>query len=208
MSIFYAMLSKMKYINRWSLMRNIKEENLSEHSFEVSVITHCLGLIGNKRLGKNMDIEKMVMYSLYHDVSEIITGDMPTPIKYLNDEIRLAYKNVETIAINNLLAMLPDDFKKDYFDILFMSDIDDNEKSIIKAADRISALIKCIEEEKAGNIEFYDAKKSIEKSIVDMKLEEADIFMLEFLPSYKKGSIDDLTKNDWEGSLDEDRTDS
>ena len=190
---FYAMLSKMKYINRWALMRNTREENLSEHSYEVSVITHCLGMIGQKRFGRKLDLDKMVLYSLYHDVSEIITGDMPTPVKYLNEEIQLAYKNVETVAINNLLEMLPDDFKDDYKNIFFYEDIGDYEKRIIKAADRFSALIKCIEEEKVGNMEFLDAGISIEKSINDMKLDEAKVFMEEFLPPFR-GTIDKLAK--------------
>lgn len=190
---FYAMLSKMKYINRWSLMRNTREENLSEHSYEVATITHCLGMIANKRLSGNVNIEKMVLYSLYHDVSEIITGDMPTPIKYFNEEIQLAYKNVEQTAVKNLIKMLPQDFKQEYSDILFMNDIGEHEKLLIKAADKISALIKCIEEEKAGNKEFYDAKRTIEQSIDDMKLSEANIFISEFLSSYK-GTIDELTE--------------
>lgn len=190
---FFAMLSKMKYINRWALMRNTREENLSEHSYEVSVISHCLGHIGNIRLGKNLNTEKMATYSLYHDVSEIITGDMPTPVKYLNDEIKSAYKKVEKTATDRLLKMLPVDFIHEYEKALYMEDLTEYEKKLIKAADKISALIKCIEEQKAGNLEFEDAKNSTLQSIIDMDMEEPNIFLKEFLDAYK-GTIDKLTQ--------------
>ena len=183
-SNFFAMMSRMKYINRWALMRNSYTENISEHSLEVSILTHALCVIGNKRLGKTLDAEKAVLVALYHDASEIITGDMPTPIKYLNKDIKGAFKDIEAQACNRLLDMLPEDMKESYREIFFPNDSLVYELKLVKAADKLSALIKCIEEEKMGNMEFRSAGKTLEKSVKDMALKEADIFMEEFLPVY------------------------
>ena len=183
-SNFFAMMSRMKYINRWALMRNSYTENISEHSLEVSILTHALCVIGNKRLGKTLDAEKAVLVALYHDASEIITGDMPTPIKYLNKDIKGAFKDIEAQACNRLLDMLPEDMKESYREIFFPNDSLVYELKLVKAADKLSALIKCIEEEKMGNMEFRSAGKTLEKSVKDMALKEADIFMEEFLPAY------------------------
>ena len=183
-SNFFAMMSRMKYIDRWALMRNSYTENISEHSLEVSMLAHALCVIGNKRLGKKLDAEKAVLVALYHDASEIITGDMPTPIKYLNKDIKGAFKDIEAQANNRLLDMLPEDMKEAYREIFFPDANLEYELKLVKAADKLSALIKCIEEEKMGNMEFKSAGKTLEKSIADMKLEEARIFMEEFLPAY------------------------
>ena len=183
-SNFFAMMSRMKYIDRWALMRNSYTENISEHSLEVSILTHALCVIGNKRLGKTLDAEKAVLVALYHDASEIITGDMPTPIKYLNKDIKGAFKDIEAQACNRLLDMLPEDMKESYREIFFPNDSLVYELKLVKAADKLSALIKCIEEEKMGNMEFRSAGKTLEKSVKDMALKEADIFMEEFLPAY------------------------
>ncbi|MCR5203784.1 MAG: 5'-deoxynucleotidase [Lachnospiraceae bacterium] len=183
-SNFFAMMSRMKYIDRWALMRNSYTENISEHSLEVSILTHALCVIGNKRLGKTLDAEKAVLVALYHDASEIITGDMPTPIKYLNKDIKGAFKDIEAQACNRLLDMLPEDMKESYREIFFPDDSLVYELKLVKAADKLSALIKCIEEEKMGNMEFRSAGKTLEKSVKDMALKEADIFMEEFLPAY------------------------
>ena len=121
-SNFFAMMSRMKYIDRWALMRNSYTENISEHSLEVSILTHALCVIGNKRLGKTLDAEKAVLVALYHDASEIITGDMPTPIKYLNKDIKGAFKDIEAQACNRLLDMLPEDMKESYREIFFPND--------------------------------------------------------------------------------------
>ena len=181
---FYAFVSRMKYIDRWALMRNSYTENISEHSLEVSILTHALCVIGNKRLGKKLDAERAVLVAIYHDASEIITGDMPTPIKYLNKDIKGAFKDIEAKANMRLLEMLPDDIRDSYEEILFPDKSLEYELKLVKAADKLSALIKCIEEEKTGNMEFKSAGETLEKSLKDMHLEEADIFMQDFLPAY------------------------
>ncbi len=181
---FFAFTSRMKYINRWSLMRNTQNENLSQHSHEVAVIAHALAVISNKRFGTNHNAERAALIGLYHDTSEILTGDMPTPVKYHSPEIRNAFKGVENIATKKLLKMLPDDLKDEYQKILFEQDEDAKLWEFVKAADKISALIKCIEEEKAGNTEFSKAAESIKKVIEDMNMPVANIFIKEFLPAY------------------------
>ena len=183
-SNFFAMMSRMKYIDRWALMRNSYTENISEHSLEVSMLAHALCIIGNKRLGKKLNADKAVLVALYHDASEIITGDMPTPIKYLNKDIKGAFKEIEAKANRRLLGMLPEDLREDYEEIFFPTEDLSYELKLVKAADKLSALIKCIEEEKMGNSEFVSAGKTLEASIKEMQLKEADIFMEEFLPAY------------------------
>nr|MCR5105054.1 5'-deoxynucleotidase [Eubacterium sp.] len=193
---FFATVSRMKYIERWALMRNSRPENLSEHSLEVAMIAHALCVIGNVRYGKDLNAEKAALIGLYHDSSEIITGDMPTPVKYYNPEIKDAYKQVEKIAEYKLLEKLPMDLRPAYEEIL-KSGINQEEKymrKLVKAADKISAYIKCIEEEKAGNTEFATAKRTIGEAIDKLKEEcpEVDDFAKEFLPSYGK-TLDELS---------------
>ncbi len=180
-SNYYAVLSRMKNIYRWGLMRNTRRESLSEHSFEVALVAHALAVINNERLGGNIDPNLCATAALFHDTSEILTGDMPTPVKYHNPEIRDAYKKVEKIAENKLIDMLPDDMKPT-FSALY--EPDDYVSKIIKAADRISALIKCIEETEMGNKEFKEAKRSIEKSVKELGLKEANIFLDEFIDGF------------------------
>lgn len=184
-SHFYAMLSRMKYINRWGLMNNTKYENISEHSQQVAVLAHCLVLIHNKRFKGSLDAERAALLATFHDATEIITGDMPTPVKYANPEIRGIYKQIEDSAAERLVAMLPEDFRGDYRAILKPQSEKDLELEVfVKAADRFSALIKCIEEMRMGNDEFRLAKETIERSIHDMELPEAEVFFEEFLPSF------------------------
>ncbi len=190
-SNFFAMISRMKFIERWSLMRNSRPENLSEHSLEVSMLAHVLALISNERLGNKLNAEKAALIGIYHDATEIITGDMPTPIKYFNENIQGAFKEVEKAAAENLYLMLPDYLKESYKDIFYPAKEDEYLWKLVKAADKLSALIKCIEEEKAGNSEFALAKNSILSLIKEMNLNEVDIFMEEFLPAYSK-SLDEL----------------
>lgn len=187
---FYAMLSRMKYIERWALMRNSSKENISEHSLEVAILAHALAIIGNIRLGKSYNTEYVAMLGVYHDCTEIITGDMPTPVKYDNEDIKEAYKRIEVNAANELLDMLPDDLREAYRPY-FTENTDEDIKKIVKAADKLSALIKCIEEEKMGNREFVLAKKTTIDSIISMHCEEADIFCDEFLGEYEK-TLDEL----------------
>lgn len=183
-SNFFAFISRMKYINRWGLMRSTKEENVSEHSLDVAVIAHALAIIQKKRLNKNTDPYKTVMYAIYHDASEILTGDMPTPVKYFNPAIKTAYKEVEMSANRSLLKMLPEDFYEDYEPVLIPREEDAEIWKTIKAADKISAYIKCIEEEKSGNREFVKAKQSLLREIDGMNRQDVKIFMDEFLEGY------------------------
>lgn len=190
-SSFYAYISRMKHIFRWSLMKNSTEESLSVHTLDTAIIAHCLGLLHNRRFDGNCDVERLVMLAIYHDCSEILTGDMPTPIKYYNPEIKLAYKEVESVANKKLLEMLPEDLREDYKPFFDHSSEDPTLLKLLKAADKISALIKCVEEENSGNREFSKAKISITQNIKDMNLKEADAFLEEFLPSYGL-TIDEL----------------
>lgn len=180
---FYAVLSRMKYIKRWGLMRSTREENLSEHTLETAFIAHSLALIGNRRLGKNYDAGQAVLTALYHDATEIITGDLPTPVKYYNTEIKDVYKNIESVAGDRLLKMLPEDLREDYSPLIHSENSEYH--TLIKAADKLSAYIKCIEEENMGNNEFSVAASSTEKAIKALNCEEADIFLKEFIPAYR-----------------------
>ena len=188
---FGAMLSRMKYIDRWALMRNSTKENISEHSLEVAMIAHLLAVIGRVRFGKDLDADKAALIGIYHDSTEIITGDMPTPIKYYSDEMRDTFKEIEDLAAIQLLAMLPDDIREEYEDLFFAQEKDAYLWKLVKAADKLSALIKCVEEEKAGNTEFANAKKMTRKSIDAMELEEVGVFFEEFFTAYLK-TLDEL----------------
>lgn len=190
---FYATIARMKYIERWALMRNTRQENLSEHSLEVSMIAHALCVIGNVRYGKMLNQEKAAIIGLYHDASEIITGDMPTPVKYYNKNIKEAFKSLEDEANHNLLKQLPEDMRNAYEDIFFKNPDSDYEWKMVKAADKLSAMIKCMEEEKTGNREFVKAKEATEgalNKLMDDYPEVAD-FVKEFLPAYSK-TLDEL----------------
>ena len=179
---FYAMLSRMKNIYRWGLMRNSKTENLSEHSLETAYVAHALAIIKNKRFGGNVNPEKAAVAAMFHDTSEIITGDMPTPVKYYNSQIKNVYKEIEANAQNTLISMLPDYMQEDINKIYNCDD--DEICRIVKAADKISAYIKCVEELNMGNHEFAVAEKSVKKAIKELNLPEADVFMEEFMPSF------------------------
>ena len=189
---FYAMLSRMKYIERWALMRNSQSENISEHSLEVAILSHALAVLGKVRLGKDLDEKKAVMIAMYHDATEIITGDMPTPIKYYSDDIKEAFKKLEDEAAKRLLHMLPEDMRGYYEELFFPTEADAYLCKLVKAADKLSALIKCLEEKKAGNTEFNSAERTLRQAVIDMNLEEANLFMEEFLESYNK-TLDELS---------------
>ena len=179
---FYAMLSRMKNIYRWGLMRNTKQENLSEHSLEVAFVAHALAVIRNRRLGGDINAEKVALAAMFHDTSEIITGDMPTPIKYYNPEIKTVYKQIESVAEDKLISYLPDYMKEDIEAIYKNTSPEINK--LIKAADKLSAYIKCLEEIKMGNREFLVAKQSTETAIHEMNCPEAEIFMQDFIESF------------------------
>lgn len=181
---FFAMVSRMKYIDRWALMRNTERESLDSHSKEVAVIAHALAVIGNKRFGKNYNTDRVAVLGLYHDAHEIITGDMPTPVKYDNETLTTAFKAVEDSANEKLLMKLPEDFRDDFRQLL-TGDDDKELQPLVKAADKLSALIKCIDERKAGNTEFREAEASTRKRIIESDVPEAEVFMDEFLPAYE-----------------------
>lgn len=175
-------------------MRNTREENLCEHSLEVSVIAHALATIGNVRYNKKLNTEKAALIGLYHDASEIITGDMPTPIKYYNNELKTAFKDVEDIACHKLLDKLPADLRAAYKPILIKSEEDAYLWKLVKAADKLSAMIKCIEETASGNTEFSSALNTTSKTLNKLadELPEVNDFMRDFLPSYGK-TLDELS---------------
>lgn len=184
MSKFFAIISRMKYINRWGLMRNTITENISEHSLETAFIAHLLAVLRNKRHGGNVDAERCALLAMYHDVSEIITGDLPTPVKYYNSDIKSAYAIVEKNAEQQLLSYLPDDIKDVFADLIGHKESDKELWTIIKAADKISALIKCTEELSMGNKDFDKAYNSTLVSIKALGVPEADEFLEEFMPAY------------------------
>lgn len=181
---FFAIISRMKYINRWGLMRNTINENISEHSLETAFIAHVLALYRNVRFGGNVDPERAALLAMYHDATEIITGDLPTPVKYYNAEIKAEYDKVEKMAEEKLLSYLPEDLRG-YYAPLFSKTEEDNELWVlVKAADKLSALIKCIEERQMGNSDFTEAEKSTLQAVHDMALPEAEEFISEFLSAY------------------------
>ena len=181
---FFAMHSRMKYINRWALMRNTSSENISEHCSDVAAIAHALAVIKNVRYGGNLNCERAAFLGLYHDMPEIITGDMPTPVKYHSKDLRRAFAEVEETASEKLLSMLPEDMKEHYRSAFFAQQEDGYLWKIVKAADKISALIKCIEEEKAGNREFTKAYESTKKALDEMDMPECNDFIRDFIPGF------------------------
>lgn len=181
---FFAVMSRMKYINRWSLMNNTKTENISEHSLNVAMIAHALCVISNKRFGSSLEPERAAAIALFHDCTEIITGDLPTPIKYSSKTMRRAYADIEKEAAEQLISALPDYLREEYRSLITPADEPPQLLRLIKAADKLSALIKCIEEERMGNNEFCKAKLEITKALTDQGLPEVMVFMQDFLPSY------------------------
>lgn len=182
---FFAMLSRMKNIRRWALMRNTRSENICEHSHEVAVIAHALAMITNRHYGGHVNAEKCVMLAVYHDVPEILTGDMPTPVKYYNPAIREAYRQVEQSACDKLIEMLPDDLRDEYDALLRPQDKDSEEMRLVKAADKLSALIKCIEETSQGNREFASARRATEEAIRAMDMPAVNEFLENYIPAYE-----------------------
>ncbi len=190
-SHFFATISRMKYINRWGLMRNTRQENIMEHSLEVAILAHALCEIANQRFGEHLNSERACLLGVYHDVSEIYTGDMPTPVKYFNPEISHAYKLVEQVSNQKLLNQLPQDLQNVYAGILQIGQEDQALRPYVKAADKLSALIKCLEEEKLGNREFASARQSLLKAVKAFDLPAVSVFLEEFLPSYSL-TLDEL----------------
>lgn len=190
MHTFFALLSRMKYIDRWALMRSTHRETLSEHTMEVAVLAHALAVIGNTYLGKSYNPDRCAMVALYHDATEIITGDMPTPVKYKNPGLSAAYKAMEAETEEKLLSMLPAEMQAAYAPLL--SPEKDETLRLVKAADKLSAYIKCIEEEKSGNREFSSAKETIKEALMKNGVEEVQLFFTLFIEGYGK-TLDTLS---------------
>ncbi len=182
---FFAMMSRMKYINRWGLMRNTSSENICEHSLEVAMIAHALGVINNIYFNGSLNADRLALMGMYHDATEIITGDMPTPVKYYNPVIRTAYKEVEAVAKDELLCGMPIEMRPVYDGILQDTPQEEELWRYVKAADKLSAYIKCIEEQSMGNKDFEKAGESIEQIIKEMELPEVKYFVEHFIPAYK-----------------------
>ncbi len=181
----------MKLIRRWSLMKSVTDENIAEHSAQVAQIAHALALIKNKKFGGELNAERIASAALYHETSEVLTGDLPTPIKYYNPEIRKSYKDIEAIANNKLISMLPEELRDDYRKLIELSS-DSYEATLIKAADKISAYIKCIEEMRSGNREFAKAESALRKEVDSYRhLEEVAYFCDTFISSFRK-TLDEL----------------
>ena len=186
---FFAMLSRMRYINRWGLMRNTFQENIQEHSHQVAVLAHALAVIQNRFYGGQVDPGSVAVAALYHDASEILTGDMPTPIKYDNPDIQTAYKQVEAVAEQKLLSMLPEELRGDFDDVVTIPDPEVH--ALVKAADKLSAYIKCVEELKAGNTEFKKAKEQTYAALCHNPIPALNYFMENFLEGFEL-TLDEL----------------
>ena len=192
---FFAMMTRMRNITRWGLMRNNITENLTEHSYDTAVTAHALAVIGKEKFGKDIDPGQIAAVALFHDASEIITGDLPTPVKYNNPAIRSAYKSIEQAAADSLLQMLPGELRPSY-KILFDFETDNPELyRYVKAADKISAYIKCVEELRGGNDEFRRAAIQTREAIQRMNLPEADYYMEQFAPAFTL-SLDELQEEE------------
>lgn len=187
---FYAYLMRMKYIKRWALMRSTSEENIMEHSWEVAVIAHALAIIKNEKFGGKVDEYKTLCLAVYHETSEVVTGDLPTPIKYFNREINSAYKSLEKDANERLIAKLPEELQNRYREFI-LDDPGSEEHKLMKYADRICAYIKCLEELKVGNKEFLKAKESIGKELSNADDEAVKYFIKNVLPTFSK-NLDEL----------------
>jgi 5'-deoxynucleotidase len=187
---FFAYLGRMKFIKRWSLMHAGVQENIMEHSEQVAQFAHVLAIINRKVYSGNADAGKCVELAVFHEASEVITGDLPTPVKYYNEQIKNAYKSLESVANQKLLSMLPADIRPEYEGIL-SPDTSSYEYKLVKAADKLSAYVKCIEEVRAGNKEFAKALSSLEKELADNPLPEVGYFIDKFIAGFKK-TLDEL----------------
>ncbi len=187
---FFPMISRMRYINRWGLMRNTQSENIQEHSHQVAVLAHALAIIQNRYFGGQVDPGAVAVAALYHDASEILTGDLPTPIKYDNPEIQMAYKGVEAMAEQKLLSMLPEELQGEFAPILTMPDPEI--QGLVKGADKLSAYLKCVDEVKAGNSEFKKAKEQTYAALCQEPVPALQYFMEHFLDGFEL-TLDELS---------------
>ncbi|MCF7503657.1 MULTISPECIES: 5'-deoxynucleotidase [Vibrio] len=191
-SHFFAHLARMKLIQRWPLMRSISSENISEHSLQVAFVAHALALIKNKKFDGQLNPEHIALLGMYHDTSEVLTGDLPTPVKYYNPDIAQEYKKIEAAAEQRLLSMLPEEFQDDFAPFLISGTASEEEQSIVKQADTICAYLKCLEELSAGNHEYEQAKRRLEETLEQRKSPEMDYFLTTFAPSFEL-SLDEIS---------------
>ncbi|RRZ94683.1 5'-deoxynucleotidase [Erwinia sp. 198] len=192
-SHFFAHLSRLKLINRWPLMRNVRTENVSEHSLQVAMVAHALAVIKNKKFNGNLNAERIALMAMYHDASEVLTGDLPTPVKYYNAQIANEYKKIEKIAQQKLVEMLPDDLQDAWRPLLDEQQRSEDETAIVKQADALCAYLKCLEELAAGNHEFQLAKARLEKTLTQRRSPEMDYFVEVFVPSFSL-SLDEISQ--------------
>ncbi|WP_409158857.1 5'-deoxynucleotidase [Pectobacterium sp. B2J-2] len=193
-SHFFAHLSRLKLISRWPLMRNVRTENVSEHSLQVAFVAHALAVIKNRKFEGNLNAERIALLAMYHDASEVLTGDMPTPIKYYNAQIAHEYKKIEKIAQQKLVEMLPEELQQDYRMLLDDNYTSEEERAIVKQADALCAYLKCLEELSAGNAEFMLAKARLEKTLQQRHSPEMGYFMTVFVPSFSL-SLDEISQD-------------
>ncbi|UQY43015.1 5'-deoxynucleotidase [Erwinia sp. PK3-005] len=193
-SHFFAHLSRLKLINRWPLMRNVRTENVSEHSLQVAMVAHALALIKNKKFNGNLNAERIALIALYHDASEVLTGDLPTPVKYYNAQIAHEYKKIEEIARQKLIEMLPAELQDAWRPLLDEQQQSEAETAILKQADALCAYLKCLEELSAGNNEFRRALARLEETLERRRSEEMDYFIAVFVPSFTL-SLDEISQD-------------
>ena len=193
-SHFFAHLSRLKLINRWPLMRNVRTENVSEHSLQVAMVAHALALIKNKKFNGSLNAERIALIALYHDASEVLTGDLPTPVKYYNAQIAHENKKIEEIARHKLIEMLPAELQDAWRPLLDEQQQSEEETAILKQADALCAYLKCLEELSAGNNEFRRALARLEKTLQQRRSEEMDYFIEVFVPSFSL-SLDEISQD-------------
>ncbi|MCD8349655.1 MAG: 5'-deoxynucleotidase [Planctomycetaceae bacterium] len=190
-SHFFAYLSRMRLIRRWSLMYNTSPENIQEHSHRVALLAHALATIGNMEFGQNHDAERVAFLALLHDASEVVTGDMPTPVKYYDDAIRTAYKKMEETANRRLLSFLPEKYRSIYESALVPDEAEADNWALVRAADKLCAWLKCVEERRAGNREFLLAEKGLRDQLDRMDMAEVAYFLEHFAPGFEL-TLDEL----------------
>lgn len=193
-SHFFAHLSRLKLINRWPLMRNVHTENVSEHSLQVAMVAHALAAIKNRKFNGNVNAERIALLALYHDASEVLTGDLPTPVKYFNSQIAHEYKAIERIAQQKLIEMLPKELRHIWAPLIDEHSYSEEEKALVKQADALCAYLKCLDELSAGNHEFLLAKSRLKKTLADRHSPEMDYFMQVFVPSFQL-SLDEISQD-------------
>ena len=191
MSHFFAYLSRMKFIRRWGLMHNTYTENVQEHSLRVAMVAHALAVIRNRLFAGNVSAERTALLALYHDAAEVLTGDLPAPVKYFNPEISHAYKEIEAASARRLLHMIPEALNIDYHGLFFAEEADGEPRELVKAADKLCAYLKCLEEIGAGNQEFAKAEKALRAGVEELVLPEVRYFLDTFVPSFRL-TLDEL----------------